>query len=128
MVGHIFFIFAFTAIKGWNWQLKIGIPLVFIGGTIFVLSYPNLASLFIPVMVYMISIIIMSWQGIFLQISSPKKAFKTLGFAVSLFVLSDGLLALDKFYVSFPLSGLFILITYWFAIFLLAEATTKEEV
>ena len=101
LIGHIFFIRAFTVVNGWHWPLKIGIPLTFIAGLLLCLTYPNLNSFFIPVLLYIIFIVIMSWQGIFLQLSSSNEAFKSVGYAVSLFMFSDGILTLNKFYIHF---------------------------
>ena len=91
---------------------------------ILVLSYANLNALLIPVLFYISIIVLMSWQGIALT-QNGVPIYKNLGWAVSLFLLSDGLLALNKFYIPFVFSGITILSTYWLAIFLLAE-TTKE--
>jgi uncharacterized membrane protein YhhN len=126
LIGHIFFIRAFTVVNGWHWPLKIGIPLTFIAGLLLCLTYPNLNSFFIPVFLYIIFIVIMSWQGIFLQLSSSNEAFKSVGYAVSLFMFSDGILALNKFYIHFSLSGLLILSSYWLAIFFLGEAASND--
>jgi len=41
LIGHIFFIRAFTVVNGWHWPLKIGIPLTFIAGILLCLTYPN---------------------------------------------------------------------------------------
>jgi len=91
---------------------------------ILALSYANLDALLISVLFYISIIVLMSWQGIALT-QSGVPIYKNLGWAVSLFLLSDGLLALNKFYIPFVFSGITILSTYWLAIFLLAE-TTKE--
>ena len=68
----------------------------------------------------------MSWQGIFLKLSSSNEAFKSVGYAVSLFIFSDGILALNKFYIHFSLAGLLILSSYWLAIFFWGEAASND--
>ena len=125
LVGHIFFIRSFTVVNGWHWPLKIGIPLTFIAGILLCLIYSNLNSFFTPILIYIIVIVIMSWQGIFLQLSSSNEVFKSVGYAVSLFMFSDGILALNKFYIHFSSAGILILSTYWLAIFFLGEAASK---
>jgi len=35
------------------------------------------------------------------------------------------LIALDKFYFSFSIAGILILISYWFAVFLIAQSASK---
>lgn len=125
LVGHIFFIRSFTVVNGWHWHLKIGIPLTFIAGILLCLIYSNLNSFFTPILIYIIVIVIMSWYGIFLQLSSSNEVFKSVGYAVSLFMFSDGILALNKFYIHFSSAGILILSTYWLAIFFLGEAASK---
>ena len=125
LVGHIFFIRSFTVVNGWHWPLKIGIPLTFIAGILLCLIYSNLNSFFTPVLIYIVVIVIMSWQRIFLQLSSSNEVFKSVGYAVSLFMFSDGILALNKFYIHFSSAGILILSTYWLAIFFLGEAASK---
>lgn len=126
LIGHLLFLKAFVKERGWYFPLEVGIPLILFGGVLLWLSYPNLEQLFIPVVLYMSVIILMSWQGIALNRHSSQKAFQSIGLAVTLFLLSDALIALDKFYFSFSFSGLLVLSTYWTAIFLLAESTTLK--
>ena len=58
LIGHIFFIRAFTVVNEWHWPLKIGIPLTFIAGILLCIIYSNLNSFFIPVLLYIIFIVI----------------------------------------------------------------------
>lgn len=108
-----------------NLPLKIGIPLTFIAGILLCLIYSNLNSFFTPILIYIIVIVIMSWQGIFLPLSSSNEVFKSVGYAVSLFMFSDGILALNKFYIHFSSAGILILSSNWLAIFFLGEAASK---
>jgi uncharacterized membrane protein YhhN len=48
-----------------------------------------------------------------------------LGWAISLFLFSDALIAVDKFYFSLSFSRVLILATYWIAIFLIARSASK---
>ena len=124
LIGHLFFLYAFINVQGWQWPIKTGGILVVVALAILALSYANLDALLIPVLFYISIIVLMSWQGIALT-QSGVPAYKNLSWAVSLFLLSDGLLALNKFYIPFVFSGIIILSTYWLAIFLLAETTIE---
>ena len=74
---------------------------------------------------YLIVIELMSRQGWALALN-PKMEYRSfLGWAVSLFLFSDALIAVDKFYFSFSFSGVLILATYWIAIFLIARSASK---
>ena len=78
---------------------------------ILALSYANLDALLIAVLFYISVIVLMSLQGIALT-QSGVPTYKNVGWAVSLFLLSDGLFALNKFYITFVFSGIIILSTY----------------
>ena len=124
LIGHLFFLYAFIKVQGWQWPIKIGGILVTVALSILALSYANLDTLLIPVLFYISIIVLMSWQGIALT-QGGVPTYKNVGWAVSLFLLSDGLLALNMFYIPFIFSGITILSTYWLAIFLLAETTIE---
>ena len=127
LIGHLWFIAAFVKENGWKFPLKIGIPLAVFGSILYSLIYPDLGKIFLPVAVYMIVIVIMSWQGIALTRKSTEITFNRVGLAVSLFLFSDALIALNKFYAPISFSGVIILSTYWMAIFLLAKSATNRE-
>jgi hypothetical protein len=44
-----------------------------------------------------------------------------------LFLLSDAMIALNKFFVPLPFSGILILMTYWIAISLIAFSASEES-
>lgn len=127
LIAHLFFIAAFKSQQGWQWSPKTGLILVLFAALVLVLTAPQLGTLFVPVILYMTVIVLMSWQGNALRLSADKPSFNAIGWAVSLFLISDALIALDKFYQSFAGSGILILSTYWVAIFLLAHSCTKKE-
>jgi uncharacterized membrane protein YhhN len=90
-----------------------------------VLIQKKLNELLLPVVLYMTVIVLMSWQGWGLALNSKTKNLKNIGVGVSLFMVSDTLLAINKFYVPIPFSGIFILGAYWGAIYLIAKSTTS---
>ena len=100
--------------------------MTFIAGILLCIIHSNLNSFFTPILIYIIVIVIMSWYGIFLQLSSSNEVFKSVGYAVSLFMFSDGILALNKFYIHCSLAGLLIFSSYWFAIFFLGVAASND--
>jgi uncharacterized membrane protein YhhN len=81
--------------------------------------------LFFPVSVYLLVIIVMSWQGWALALNPNEKNVQPLGWGVSLFLFSDALIAIDKFYYPFSIAGILILVTYWTAVFLIAKSASK---
>ncbi|MDA8657772.1 lysoplasmalogenase [Flavobacteriaceae bacterium] len=125
LVGHLCFLYAFVKQQGFQWPLVPGIFLVSIASTILFLCYDNLGALLLPVLVYIGVILIMSWQGIALQRQNKHFTFRYVGWAVGLFLFSDAVLALNKFYIPFAYSGVLILSTYWLAISLIALSASK---
>jgi uncharacterized membrane protein YhhN len=125
LVAHLIFLYAFVKRQGWLWEPKVAVVLALIALGIFTLVSDNLDSLFYPVLIYLIVIVLMSWQGWALALN-PKMEYRSFfGWAVSLFLFSDALIAIDKFYFSFSFSGILILSTYWIAIFLIARSVSK---
>ena len=125
LIGHLFFLFAFVSVHGGSWKPKIGIVLFAFASVIFVLIQENLKELYYPVMIYVLVIVLMSWQGWGLALNTEVKKQRQLGLGVTLFLFSDTLIALDKFYFSFSIAGILILISYWFAVFLIAQSASK---
>jgi uncharacterized membrane protein YhhN len=125
LVAHLIFLFAFIKRQGWLWEPRVAVVLALIAVGVFTLVSDDLDSLFYPVLIYLIVIVLMSWQGWALTLN-PKLEYRSfLGWAVSLFLFSDALIAVDKFYFSFSFSGVLILATYWIAIFLIARSASK---
>ena len=125
LVGHLCFLYAFVKQQGFQWPVIPGIFLGSIACTILFLCYDNLGALLLPVLVYIGVILIMSWQGIALQRQNKHFTFRYVGWAVVLFLFSDAVLALNKFYIPFAYSGVLILSTYWLAICLIALSASK---
>ena len=124
LIGNLFFTAAFVNQQGFKWPLLPGVVLILIALVVIGLCYSNLNSLFFPVLLYISVIICMSWQGIALQ--TRRLNFRYLGWAVSFFLFSDGLIAINKFYTPLGFAEFLILGTYWFAISLLALSASKS--
>ncbi len=128
LIGHLCFLVAFYGQQGFKWPKFIGLLLILTAMVILYLCYPNLGVLKIPVFAYVGVIVLMSWQGIALQQNNLRANFRRIGWAVGLFMLSDSLLALNKFYQPIPLSGLLILLTYWTSVFLFAQSISISDI
>jgi len=125
LIGHLFFLYAFVKRQGWQKRYGIGLFLVILAIGICWLIQDKLNTLLIPVLLYMLVIVLMSWQGWGLALNSKTKNLRSLGLGVSLFMFSDTLIAFDKFYIPFSYSGLLILATYWIAIYIIALSGTR---
>lgn len=125
LIAHLIFLFAFIKRQGWKWRPKVVLFLLFIAGGVFIFISKDLGSFFYPVLVYLIVILLMSWQGWAMTLNPKLEQQRYLGLAVSLFLFSDALIAINKFSYSFSFSGVLILASYWLAIYLIAHSATR---
>ncbi|MFZ1786589.1 MAG: lysoplasmalogenase [Ferruginibacter sp.] len=117
LTTHIFYIIYFLRIRATNSSLLVKQPVL----TILVLAYgislvwqlyPLLGDLKLPVMLYaaVICSMLLCSLHIFLRVNKKSAVFYLSGAAA--FVVSDSLLAINKFYHPFAFAGVFIMITY----------------
>ncbi|MET0635971.1 MAG: lysoplasmalogenase [Chitinophagaceae bacterium] len=115
LLAHIFYIIYFNRLRqnssipfSWVWIIPVAVYLVLF----MKLLQPGLGALTWPVRIYGLTICLMLFTAIQLIYGSHKKAAWMMLAGALLFVLSDSLLAINKFYQSFPLSGFCIMFTY----------------
>ncbi|MBO0321129.1 lysoplasmalogenase [Muricauda sp. CAU 1633] len=125
LLAHILFIVGFIKHKNFQFHWGSFVLLFAIGGFIFFWLKPDLGDFMIPVLIYVLVITCMAWQGIGLFLRDKGKAYSWIALAVILFMLSDTMLAVNKFKAPFAYSSVLILGTYWLSIGLLANATFK---
>lgn len=90
----------------------INLPIYFIAAFVFYMINPNLGVLKIPVIVYIIVIVSMLTMARERYGKCNSASFWQVFIGASLFFISDGLLALNKFYQSIPDANLMIMGTY----------------
>ena len=82
--------------------------------------FPTLGEMKIPVIVYGLVISIMLLSALHLPITKNREASIGLMMGAVLFVISDSVLAINKFYRPFEYSGVLIMLTYglaqWFIV------------
>ncbi|KUE79758.1 hypothetical protein ATO46_18095 [Aeromonas schubertii] len=103
-------------------KLVDGLLLLAVGGMIFGILWPGLSGMRLPVLVYMLTIIGMAWVA-----AGAWHASLTAGSAAALagallFLFSDSMLALDRFYRPFPQATALIMSSYFAAQFLIAAS------
>ncbi len=90
--------------------------------------YPHIvADLKLPVMVYAAVICSMLLCSLHVFLKVNKKAAKLYLFGALFFVLSDSLLAINKFYQPFAYAGVFIMLTYCAAQFFIVSGYIQQE-
>jgi len=90
----------------------INLPIYFVAAFIFYMINPNLGVLKIPVIVYIITIVSMLTTARERYGKCNTASFWQVFIGASLFFISDGLIALDKFYQEIPDASLMIMGTY----------------
>ncbi len=121
LVAHLLFFKAFTSKGGLKKHYGVLVILLAIGITIFAYLYPHLGSLKIPVILYVLAILFMCWQGIALYLNDRQTAHKYIMLGVLLFLCSDSILAVNKFAQEVPYANFLILASYWSALLLIAN-------
>ncbi|TVZ08959.1 putative membrane protein YhhN [Cellulophaga sp. RHA_52] len=123
LVAHILFAYSFISLNGINLNIRPLVVLLTTGIAYYSFIYKGLGELVIVVGVYILFILFMCWQGINLYIKHKGGVFLAIAIAVSLFLISDAILAYNKFVQAFNYSGVLILLTYWLAIGIIANST-----
>ncbi len=119
LVGHLFYLVAFsgdTAMALSIWLL----PLTIYGAIVYGMLYKHLGKMRWPVLAYMVAIMLMACKAL-----TRYSTLETTGAALAaagaiFFVLSDSVLAFNKFKRPFTHARWITLATYWFAQWLIA--------
>jgi uncharacterized membrane protein YhhN len=138
LTTHIFYIIYFLRIRSEKRSMlkkqPVFIALVLAYGiTLIWQLYPHLGDLKLPVMLYaaVICIMLICCLHIFLKVNKKAAVFYLLG--ASFFVLSDSLLAINKFYAQHPANqafdyaGVFIMLTYCAAQFFIVSGYIQQD-
>lgn len=126
LAAHLCFVFFFCnkqqprasiPLSKWIWALGIAAY----GSGLVVLLYPGLGSLLIPVLLYAMVLCTMLYSSI---LPEQRHKYFPIGIFVTgalFFVVSDSLLAINKFYHSFSSAGAWVMLTYCGAQLLLTQ-------
>ena len=120
LTAHIFYVILFTKeLKKSRGKFTLGrsavlIVLVYMAGFLAVLI-PHLEDLLIPVILYSLVISAMLYIAFLLAPHLPKPSSALLLSGAISFVISDSILAIDKFYHPLPYAGFLIMLTYLYA-------------
>ncbi len=118
LVAHIFYIIFFRhvrtieKVKGNPWLLVV--VMIYYAALISLL-YSTLADMKVPVLVYGVIISFMFMLAMHMLFIKNKSAGKWMMSGALLFVISDSVLAIDKFYQPFEAAGVLIMLTYGLA-------------
>ncbi|MBX7219607.1 MAG: lysoplasmalogenase [Blastocatellia bacterium] len=121
-LAHVLFATAFTFQKPPATFTWYAYPILIYGSAILALVFPHLGSLRVPVLLYMGALSLMACQAINRWKASPGVNTELAAYAAMLFVISDSLLALNKFYAPFSGASLAIMGTYFLSQYLFAKS------
>lgn len=119
LLAHVTYIVAFVRLDhrlAAPWAL----PFALVGGSVFAFLFAGLGELLVPVAVYVVVIATMAWRAGALSGRVVGGTAALVG--ASLFMVSDSLLAINKFGHSFSLASEAVMVTYWAAQFWIARS------
>ena len=129
LIAHIIYLLYFSRIRtasGSWYRLGWLIPLAVYYYLFMRLLDPGLGALRWPVRIYGLTICLMLFTSIRLPLTRSSAGSKMLAGAL-LFVLSDSLLATDRFYQPVPLAGCWIMLTYGVAQLLIVTGAAQQQ-
>ena len=101
--------------------------LAYVGG-IYVILFPGLEGLMKPIiLIYALSLMGMSLMALNRKGRVAHTSYRLVFFGSILFLISDSMIALNKFYMEFTLAGFWIMITYISAQYLIMRGLILEE-
>jgi len=123
LMAHVLFITSYRQLRHvavvpvGTAEARLSFPVILVGAGLVVILLPHLGALQIPVMAYALVLTLMLLQTVFRYHRTTTGSFWLIfGGAVS-FMISDALLALNKFYAPMPHAGLWIMTTYLVAVY-----------
>jgi len=103
------------------------IKFVILGVALIWVLYPGIGDLLIPVVVYALTLIAMGIWAHKRRDATSEPSFKMVSIGAMLFVLSDSLIAINKFAIEIPAERMLIMSTYIAAQFLIIQGLLKHN-
>lgn len=128
LVAHVFYILFFHFIRmkenvKSRWWLLLIVALYYL----ILISFlsPHLGDMKLPVRIYAIVISFMFMLAMHMSFIKYKNTGRWMMLGALLFVISDSILAINKFYQSFEIAGIVVMLTYGLAQLFITEAATR---
>ena len=127
-IAHLFYCWVFYNFRNPKINFfRLLFTLTFYALGLFYLLIKTLGDLLIPVVCYIIIILLMVITAFLRQKKVPQKSFTFVIIGAILFMVSDSILALNKFYMPLQFSNLSIMITYGLAQFFIVLGLLKQR-
>lgn len=133
LVGHLCFIGAYRQLRhggeGLNnpQRLRFSFPILLISTGLITILYPRLGDLKIPVIVYSLVLSLMVLHGLYRYGFTSARSFWFVFTGAVLFLISDSLIAINKFLEPLPLSGISIMVSYMLAQYLITKGAAAHS-
>ena len=95
-----------------GWRMGVGLPVVVAGVALLAALAPGLGALGLPVLAYAAVLVLMVLAAVYRAGRTTPASFAWVGAGAGLFMVSDSLLALNKFLEPLPHAGFWIMLTY----------------
>jgi len=135
LIGHLFYMISYRKLRIMNYseslmnvqKIRHSFPIVIAGTGLVIILFPHLGGLKIPVMVYAVVLTLMVLQALFRYGFTSKKSFALIFIGALFFMVSDSVLAINKFLEPLPLASLTIMFTYITAQYLIVEGAIHHS-
>jgi uncharacterized membrane protein YhhN len=135
LIGHILYIFTYRQHQSGDpekgllstQKIRYSFPVILAGTGLIVILFPTLRGLKLPVLVYSVAIMIMVITALFRYGRTNTDSFWLVFGGSVLFMISDSILALNKFYSPIPLAGFLIMLTYSAAQYLIVKGIIRHR-
>lgn len=134
LLGHLLYIYAYRQLQ-WEDAPPISrkqkvlwvLPVYAVGATLLVTLYPGLGSLAVPVLIYSLVLVVMVQTAIHRYGRTNPDSYWLVFSGAALFMLSDSLLAINKFGNHFPAAGPLVMLTYILGQYLIVEGVVRHK-
>lgn len=135
LIGHALYIIAYQQLR-WSdrkhelmptQKMRFLFPIILAGTGLIVVLFPTLGGLKIPVLVYALVLMLMVMTALFRYGGTSTTSFWMIFTGAALFMVSDSLLAINKFYAPIPHGGFFVMLTYCIAQYLIVEGALRHR-
>lgn len=135
LISHILYIFSYrqhqdgdssNPLTGVH-RVRLAFPILLAGTGLVVILYPSLGDLKIPVVIYAAVITLMALTALFRYGKTTPKSFWLVFAGAVLFMMSDSILAINKFLQPVPFGGFLIMLTYISAQYCIVTGLVEHE-
>lgn len=135
LIGHILYIFTYRQHQSGDpekgllptQKIRYSFPIILAGTGLIVVLFPTLGGLKIPVLIYAIVIMVMTMTALFRYGRTNTDSFWLVFGGAILFMISDSVLAMNKFYSPIPYAGFIIMLTYSAAQYLIVRGIIRHR-